>query len=142
MVVGVTNQESCLILGKRLRVLRRAGFRVLLVCSPGPLVDSTAASAGVERAAVPMRRTIAPVGDLLALLRLWLLLGKCKPHLVEFGTPKVGLLGTLAAWLRCVPRRVYMLRASALRKIQRTQALGFARRRTRRMCPRTRRASQ
>jgi len=116
MVVGVTSQESCLILGARLRVLRRAGFRVILVCSPGPLVDSTAASAGVERAAILMRRTIAPATDLLALFRLWLLLGKCKPVLVEFGTPKVGLLGMLAGWLRGVPRRVYMLRGLKLER--------------------------
>ena len=116
MVVGVTSQESCLILGARLRVLRRAGFRVVLVCSPGPLVDSTAASVGVERSAIPMRRTIDPVGDLLALLRLWLLLGRCKPDVVEFGTPKAGLLGMLAAWLRGVPRRVYMLRGLKLER--------------------------
>jgi glycosyltransferase involved in cell wall biosynthesis len=116
MVVGVTNQESCLILGARLRVLRRAGFRVVLVCSPGPLVDSTAASAGVERANIPMRRTIAPAADPLALFRLWWVLGKCKPDLVEFGTPKAGLLGTLAAWLRGVPRRVYMLRGLKLER--------------------------
>jgi glycosyltransferase involved in cell wall biosynthesis len=116
MVVGVTNQESCLILGARLRVLRRAGFRVVLVCSPGPLVDSTAASAGVEQASIPMRRTIAPAADPLALLRLWWVLGRCKPDLVEFGTPKAGLLGTLAAWLRGVPRRVYMLRGLKLER--------------------------
>jgi len=116
MVVGVTNQESCLILGARLRVLRRAGFRVVLICSPGPLVDSTAASAGVEQADIPMRRTIAPAADPLALFRLWWALGKFKPDLVEFGTPKAGLLGTLAAWLRGVPRRVYMLRGLKLER--------------------------
>jgi glycosyltransferase involved in cell wall biosynthesis len=116
MIVGVTSQESCLILGARLRVLRRAGFRVVLVCSPGPLVDSTAASAGVEQACIPMSRTIAPAGDLLALLRFWWMLGKCKPDIVEFGTPKAGLLGTLAAWLRGVPRRVYMLRGLKLER--------------------------
>jgi glycosyltransferase involved in cell wall biosynthesis len=116
MVVGVTNQESCLILGARLRVLRRAGFRVVLVCSPGPLVDKTAASAGVEAASIPMRRTIAPAADPIALFRLWWKLGKCKPDLVEFGTPKAGLLGTLAAWLRGVPRRVYMLRGLKLER--------------------------
>ncbi len=116
MIVGVTSQESCLILGARLRVLRRAGFRVVLVCSPGPLVESTATRAGVEQATILMRRTIAPATDALALFRLWRLLGKCKPDLVEFGTPKAGLLGTLAAWLRGVPRRVYMLRGLKLER--------------------------
>ncbi len=84
--------------------------------APARCVDSTAASAGVERAAIPMRRTIAPAADLLALLRLWWLLGRRKPDLVEFGTPKAGLLGTLAAWLRGVPRRVYMLRGLKLER--------------------------
>ncbi len=61
-----------------------------------------------------MQRSIAPLADLVALFRLWRLIGKCRPDLVEFSTPKAGLLGTLAAWLRSVPRRVYMLRGLKL----------------------------
>jgi len=49
----------------------------------------------------------------VSLYRLWRLIGKYRPDLVEFGTPKAGLLGTLAAWLRGVPRRVYMCGAQA-----------------------------
>ena len=61
-----------------------------------------------------MQRGIAPFADLVSLYRLWQLIGKCRPDLVEFSTPKAGLLGTLAAWLRGVPRRVYMLRGLKL----------------------------
>ena len=61
-----------------------------------------------------MRRGIAPLADLVALLRLWRLIGRRRPDLVEFSTPKAGLLGTVAAWLRGVPRRVYMLRGLKL----------------------------
>jgi glycosyltransferase involved in cell wall biosynthesis len=122
MVVGVTNQETCRAWGARLRVLRQAGFRVLLVSGPGVLVDRTAARAGVERIVIPMRRSIAPLADLVALIRLCWLLGRRRPDLVEFSTPKAGLLGTLAAKLRGVPRRVYLLRGL---KLERTQ--GFKR---------------
>ena len=101
-------------LGARLRALRNAGFRVLLLSSPGPLLDITAAREQVERIELPMRRSIAPFADLVSLYRLWRLIGKYRPDLVEFGTPKAGLLGTLAAWLRGVPRRVYMLRGLKL----------------------------
>ena len=114
ILVGVTHAQTCLVLGARLRALRNAGFRVLLLSSPGPLLELTAARERVERIALPMRRSIAPFADLVALYRLWQLMGKCRPDLVEFSTPKAGLLGTLAAWLRGVPRRVYMLRGLKL----------------------------
>lgn len=114
ILVGVTHAQTCLVLGARLRALRNAGFRVLLLSSPGPLLDITAAREGVEPIALPMRRSIAPFADLVALCRLWQLIGKYRPDLVEFSTPKAGLLGTLAAWLRGVPRRVYMLRGLKL----------------------------
>ena len=68
----------------------------------------------MEGIAIPMRRGIAPFADVVALIQLWLLLGKCKPDLVEFSTPKAGLLGTIAAWMRGVPRRIYMLRGLKL----------------------------
>lgn len=116
MLLGVTHPQTCLILGARLRALRRSGFRVILVSSPGELLDRTAAREGVERVAISMRRGIAPFADLIALARLWRLIGKYKPQLVEFSTPKAGLLGTLAAWLHGVPCRVYMLRGLKLER--------------------------
>jgi glycosyltransferase involved in cell wall biosynthesis len=114
ILVGITNAQTCLVLAARLRALRNAGFRVLLVSSPGPLLDLTAEREGVERIELPMQRAIAPFADLLSLFRLWRLIGKYRPDMVEFSTPKAGLLGTLAAWLRGVPRRVYMLRGLKL----------------------------
>jgi glycosyltransferase involved in cell wall biosynthesis len=114
IVVGVTHSQTCLILESRLLALRKAGFRVTVVSSPGELLDQTAAGAGVEAATIPMARGIAPMADLVSLVRLWRLLGRLRPDIVEFSTPKAGLLGSLAAWLRRVPRRVYLLRGLRL----------------------------
>ena len=114
ILLGVTDSQTCLALKSRVRALRAAGFRVVLVSSPGKLLDETAAGEGVERFAIPMHRKIAPLADLISLARLWLLLGRCRPCMVEFSTPKAGLLGSLAAWLRGVPSRVYMLRGLKL----------------------------
>ena len=116
MLIGVTTQELCLILGARLSVLRRAGFHVVLVSGPGQLLERMASRLGVECIALPMRRYIAPLADLLALVRLWWLLGTQKPDIVEFSTPKAGLLGMIAARLRSLPRRVYMLRGLKLER--------------------------
>jgi glycosyltransferase involved in cell wall biosynthesis len=114
ILVGVTHAQTCLVLGARLRALRNAGFHVLLLSSPGPLLDTTAAREQVERIELPMQRSIAPFADLVSLYRLWRLIGRCRPDLVEFSTPKAGLLGTLTARLRGVPQRVYMLRGLKL----------------------------
>ncbi len=101
-------------LGRDVRALRNAGFHVILLSSPGPLLEITAARERVERIALPMQRSIAPFADLVALYRLWQLIGKCRPDLVEFSTPKAGLLGTFAAWLRGgAPARLHVARAQA-----------------------------
>jgi glycosyltransferase involved in cell wall biosynthesis len=112
--VGITHPQTCLTLTGRLRALREAGFRVTLVSSPGELLDRTAAREGVEFIAIPMRREIALVADLVSLARLCRLLLRLRPDMTEFSTPKAGLLGTLAAMLCGVPRRVYMLRGLKL----------------------------
>lgn len=114
IVVGVTNPQTCLVLTGRLQVLREAGFRVVLVSSPGKLLDSTAAYEGVEAVAIPIQRQIAPLADLVSLARLFRLLYRLKPQIVEFSTPKAGLLGSIAAWLCGVPCRVYLLRGLKL----------------------------
>ncbi len=114
MVMGITHPQTCLVLGPRLRALRRAGFCVTLVCGPGELLDATAADAGVERVAIPMQRGMAPWADFVSLLRLVMLLWRLRPDLVEFSTPKAGLLGTLAAAICGVRRRVYMVRGLKL----------------------------
>jgi glycosyltransferase involved in cell wall biosynthesis len=114
ILVGVTDSQTCLVLKSRLRMLCESGFHVVLISSPGALLDGTAAEVGVEALPIPMRRAIAPIADLISFVRLWWVLGKCRPDMVEFSTPKAGLLGSLAAWLRGVPRRVYVLRGLKL----------------------------
>ena len=114
IVVGITNPQTCLVLGGRLRTLREAGFHVTLVSSPGELLIQTAAMEGVESVAIPMRRQMAPLADLWSLLRLCRLLWRLKPDMTEFSTPKAGLLGSLAATLCGVPCRVYLLRGLKL----------------------------
>ncbi len=114
IVVGITNAQTCLVLGGRLRTLREEGFRVTLVSSPGELLTRTAAQEGVESIGLPMQREIAPVADLVALARLWWLLYRLKPEMTEFSTPKAGLLGSIAAMLCGVPARVYFLRGLKL----------------------------
>jgi glycosyltransferase involved in cell wall biosynthesis len=81
-----------------------------MICSPGSIFDRVAREECVERLPIPMRREIAPISDLVSFFRLWSALRILKPDLVEFSTPKAGLLGTAAALFCRVPARIYMLR--------------------------------
>lgn len=114
IVVGITNAQTCLVLGGRLRTLREAGFKVTLVSNPGELLTRTAEREGVEAVGLPMRREIALFADLVSLVRLWWLLYRLKPDMTEFSTPKAGLLGSIAAMICGVPTRVYFLRGLKL----------------------------
>lgn len=84
------------------------GCDVDFVSGPGPQLDATR-DQGARPWAIPMEREIAPLRDLVSLWRLWRLFRRTHPDLVVAGTPKAGLLGTIAARLAGVPRVVYTL---------------------------------
>ena len=114
IVIGITHPQTLLVLSPRVRALKAAGFRVVLISSPGELLDRIAEEEAVEAVTLPIRREIAPLADLVSLIRLYRVLKRLQPDVTEFGTPKAGLLGNLAAKLCGVPARVYMLRGLRL----------------------------
>lgn len=114
LVVGITHSQTCLVLRGRLSALRRAGFRVVLISSPGTLLDQIASAEGVESIPIPMKRGIAPFSDVVSFFRLWTTLRRLRPDIAEFSTPKAGLLGSLASRFSGVPVRIYLLRGLRL----------------------------
>ena len=114
ILVGVTSAQTCILLPARSQALRDAGFRVSIVSGPGDLSDGTRGVRGVMAHVVPMARGIELFADVIAFCRMWQLIRRLKPDIVEFSTPKAGLLGNIAAWIRRVPVRVYFLRGLKL----------------------------
>jgi glycosyltransferase involved in cell wall biosynthesis len=102
------------VLEGRLRAFVQSGIRVIVISSRGELLDRLQCQEGVETIALRMERGISPLRDLISLVRLCLLLRRLRPTITEFGTPKAGLLGNIAAALCRVPRRVYLLRGLRL----------------------------
>jgi len=84
------------------------GWDVGFVSCPGPELNVICAE-GAKIWTLSMEREIAPLKDIVSLWRLWKLFRRTCPDLVVAGTPKAGLLGTLAARLAGAPHVVYTM---------------------------------
>lgn len=97
-------------LSGQLGFVRRHGFSVHVITSPGPELAPFAEREQVPVDAIPMARAITPGKDLVAIWRLWRTLRRLRPDLVHSHTPKGGLLGMIAATLAGTPVRIYHIR--------------------------------
>jgi glycosyltransferase involved in cell wall biosynthesis len=94
-----------------LAAIQHRGFHAVVAAPQPPEPEAFRTSfRGVEFRHVPMNREISPLSDIGTLCRLWFLLRSIRPALTNMSTPKMGLLGGLAAWIAGVPHRIYTLR--------------------------------
>lgn len=107
--MAVTSPMSWVFFTGTFEMLRDAGYESTLVSSPGEQLQRMGREADLQCAAIPIRREIAPLHDLVSLWRYYRLMRHVRPILTDVATPKAGLLGGLAAWLSRVPCRVYTL---------------------------------
>lgn len=87
--------------------LRDKGFEILALSSPDKDLERLGKREMVRTVGVPMSRHIAPLKDILSLLRLICVFLKEKPDMVHSMTPKAGLLCMIASWVARVPVRVH-----------------------------------
>lgn len=108
ILLGVTSKASLVLLQGAPEQLAASGWEVHVVCSSG--TDSPErVSPHVTLHDIPMERDPSP-RDLVALIRWVRLMRRIRPDVVAVGTPKAGLLGSLAGLLGRAPFRVYVLR--------------------------------
>lgn len=106
-IICVTTPMSIPLFGNRFHLLVEAGVDLHIVVGE-PIIEPiaelpTAATVHV----VPMTRSINPIGDLTALVRMVKLQRHLRPKLVAAATPKASLIGLLAARLNRVPVRAW-----------------------------------
>lgn len=67
---------------------------------------------------ISMKREIALFNDIKSLLNMVKLFNKEKPSIVNSGTPKAGLIGTIAAYVSRRPIRIYTVRGLRLETVK------------------------
>jgi glycosyltransferase involved in cell wall biosynthesis len=93
----------------QLSSLASHGWDVHLVCGEQGAEDF-ARSEDIGEAVHVVRATRDPsLRDPITLFRLFRLMQCLRPAITVMGTPKMGVLGTLAAWAARVPRRIYLV---------------------------------
>ena len=110
----VTDHTACGFFRGLLGYLGNRGFEITLVSSPSDVLEQVASGEGVSAHAISMEREISPWRDFVSLWKIYRLLKKEKPAIVNAGTPKAALLGMMAAWLSGVPVRVFQQRGLRL----------------------------
>jgi glycosyltransferase involved in cell wall biosynthesis len=106
----VTVPDSLLFFDGQLAFMKKHGFDITLVASPGPVLDEFGRREGVAVYPVEMARRMTPIEDLRSLAKIHRLIRRVRPHIAHTHTPKGGLLGTLAASLARTPVRIYQMR--------------------------------
>ena len=105
---------AALFLRGQLTFMRESGFDVTVIASPGPDLEVVREREGVDVVAVPMERANHARKDVVSLARLTGVLRTLAPDIVNTGTTKAGLLGSIAARVVGTPIRIYLLRGLRL----------------------------
>lgn len=116
--------------------LKNKGFEVIAMSSGGHDLEEFARREQLSVHAITMTRGFSPIGDLMAVIRLWVLFLKIRPAIVHGHTPKAGVFSMIAATFAKVPIKFYTLHgimaeirsgfAGSLLKLMERTACGLA----------------
>lgn len=117
ILLGVTSDQSLLLMRGFPDYLKSQGWEVHVVCSPGPRLEILRTAGSVTCHDLLMARDPSPLADLRSLFDWIRLVRSVRPDVVSVGTPKAALLGSTASWLSRVPRRAYLVRGLRLETV-------------------------
>lgn len=110
LIVGITAEGSVNLLLGQMDYFYSLGYQTYLM---SPYSERSAAfclNENCEHLIINIEREIAPVRDFKTLFQIIKTFKKVRPDVVNFGTPKVSLLGLMAARYLGVKKRIYTCR--------------------------------
>ncbi|MFH4931095.1 glycosyltransferase family 4 protein [Staphylococcus cohnii] len=110
----VTVSKSIPLMKGQIEFLREKGFNACIISSNGKEIRKYDESA---YRIINMQREISILKDIKSLVNLIVLFLKERPLIVNSGTPKAGLLGTIAAFITMRPNRIYTVRGLRLETV-------------------------
>ena len=109
ILFGVTSPLSLLMISGQTRYFKQHGLEVIVACGEGERLDDFQTAEEVEVVRLPWKRGLSPWADLASLWRLLRFMRRKRPLVSSVGTPKAGLIGSIAGLLARVPCRIYVL---------------------------------
>lgn len=110
----VTVSKSIPLMKGQIEFLRNQGLDIHIVSDDGKELRSYEKEISHS---IPMKREISFLNDIKSLIKMVKLFYKERPYIVNSGTPKAGLIGTLAAFITRRPIRIYTVRGLRLETV-------------------------
>ncbi len=110
LIIGITAPQSIVLLQGQLRYFVGKGYSVYLLAPENANTIHFCEKEGATLLPIHIKREISLLHDLWTLLKIIRIVSKIKPDVVNFGTPKISLLGMIAAKIVGVKKRVYTCR--------------------------------
>lgn len=110
LVIGISAEGSVVLLEGQLRYFKDRGYETFLLSPLSDRVKSFCDRESCTHLVINIKRDISPINDLINLGHIFLYLLRYKPDIINLGTPKVSLLGMVAAKLVGIPKRLYTCR--------------------------------
>ncbi len=110
LVVGITAPLSIVLLEGQLKYFADKGYEVFLMAPEIAEVKEFCRRENCALLPVNIVRDVSLKKDLIALVEIIKHFKKIKPDIINVGTPKMGLLGTVGAFFCGVKKRIYTCR--------------------------------
>lgn len=110
LLIGITAEGSVNLLLGQLQYFKSLGYQTYLLAPYSERSANFCKNEGCEHLVINIEREISIWNDLKTLIQIIRILRKVKPDIVNLGTPKVSLLGMIAAFLLGIPKRIYTCR--------------------------------
>lgn len=110
LVLGVTIGGSSRLLDGQAKYFKSLGYEVYLISQNHYKEKLFCEREGITHLPVDIEKDIKPFKDLKTLYQIIKHFKKVKPDIVNVGTPKMGLLGIIGAYLCGIQNRIYTCR--------------------------------